>query len=603
MSVSETIPLVTVEELHKCFPHPVTGDTIVALDALSITVAPGELVALIGPDGAGKTTCMRILCGLLRADGGRAVIDGIDVSADPQAVQNRVGYMPQKFGLYEDLSVQENLNLYADLHALPNDVREQRFQRLLAMTGLAPFTKRPAGKLSGGMKQKLGLACTLLSAPKLIILDEPTVGVDPLSRRELWDILQQLAHDDNLSILVSTAYMDEASLCHKVYILHEGKLLAQGSPEAITNKADGACYLVTPPPHVPARLLQAALIDDTPHVIDAVPQGGAVRFISRTSDVSQLAVYAHFPDLVPQATPPTLEDAFMMILKEHSQPQAEASHFVIDYTSTASSEEAPADVEVKDVMRKFGDFIAVNHVSFSVHRGEIFGLLGPNGAGKSTTFRMLCGLLPASSGALSVLGYDLRRARAKARAGLGYVAQKFSLYGTLTVEENLEFFAGAYGLSPHAAKERIEEILHQFDLDTHRYEPAGELPGGYKQRLSMAAALLHKPGLLFLDEPTSGIDPLARRIFWRQITALAAAGTTVIITTHFMEEAEYCDRILIQDRGCMVALGTPAEIRRRAGNPPSMNEAFINIVEQKRNNPVTTAANNRATPPKGGSSS
>ena len=240
------------------------------------------------------------------------------------------------------------------------------------------------------------------------------------------------------------------------------------------------------------------------------------------------------------------------------------------------------DIEVKNLVRRFGDFTAVDNTSFQVHEGEIFGLLGPNGAGKSTTFKMLCGLLPASSGELSVAGVNLRTARAAARANVGYVAQKFSLYGMLTVRENLEFFGGAYGLPRQKIRERIKEVLSQFGLSGAEDRMAGDLPGGYKQRLSMAAALLHEPKILFLDEPTSGIDPPARRIFWRQITALAAKGTTVIITTHFMDEAEYCDRIMIQDQGKMLILGTPEEVRNRGGKNLTMNEAFIAIVENSR---------------------
>ena len=246
-------------------------------------------------------------------------------------------------------------------------------------------------------------------------------------------------------------------------------------------------------------------------------------------------------------------------------------------------------IEVHDLVRRFGDFTAVDHTSFNVYKGEIFGLLGPNGAGKSTTFRMLCGLLPASSGTASVAGVNLRTARAQARAHIGYVAQKFSLYGTLSVKENLFFFGGAYGLPFRQIQERIEAVTRQFGLEAVADADADTLPGGYKQRLSMAAALLHNPPILFLDEPTSGIDPLARRTFWRQITALASEGTTVIITTHFMEEAEYCDRMMIQDQGRMIAIGTPDEIRHQGGDSPTMNEAFIHIVEAGRRRQETSS--------------
>ena len=467
-----------------------------ALDDVSIDIPYGTMTALIGPDGAGKTTFIRMVCGLLVPDGGSLEVLGMDVTIAPQAVQDRISYMPQKFGLYEDLSVMENMTLYADLHGVPLEERKARFTKLLDMTGLANFTERLAGKLSGGMKQKLGLACTLVCEPEVLILDEPTVGVDPLSRRELWKILQKLVADEELTVLVTTAYMEEAELCEKVIILNEGRVLADDAPE-------------------------------------------------------NLQEYLHPPKAI------------------RGQSERRVSDEVV--------------IEVKDLVRKFGDFIAVNDVSFQVRRGEIFGLLGPNGAGKTTTFKMLCGLLPASSGYLAVTGMDLRKARTQARANIGYVAQKFSLYGTLTVDENLNFYGGVYGLDDERLEERMRAVKEQFELTEVGDKPAEELPGGYKQRLSMAAALLHQPQILFLDEPTSGIDPGARRNFWQRIMTLAEAGTTIIITTHFMEEAEYCDRIMIQDQGKMLAIGTPQEIRQQDGvEVANMNEAFIAIVEKAR---------------------
>ena len=492
--------VITATNISKSFYDKASKKEIVALENINITIPHGKLTALIGPDGAGKTTFLRMVCGLVVSSSGTLDVLGIDVITNPQKVQDRISYMPQKFGLYEDLSVSENMNLYADLHSVPLEERKERFARLLEMTGLAKFTERLAGKLSGGMKQKLGLACTLVRSPELLILDEPTVGVDPLSRRELWEILQQLVADEELTVLVSTAYMDEAELCSKVIVVEEGKVLYDDAPE-------------------------------------------------------NLQEYMHPPN----------EEIFK---KERT-----ISDKVI--------------IEVKNLVRKFGDFVAVDDVSFQVHEGEIFGLLGPNGAGKTTTFKMLCGLLPASSGELSVAGVNLRTARTQARTNIGYVAQKFSLYGTLTVDENLEFYGGAYGLSDERLAERMRDVKEQFDLLEMSDKEAGELPGGYKQRLSMAAALLHEPLIIFLDEPTSGIDPLARRNFWQQITELAAEGKTIIVTTHFMEEAEYCDRIMIQDQGKMLAIGTPSEIRAQAGiEAVDMNEAFIAIVENAREKEV-----------------
>ena len=493
-------------------------------------------------------------------------------------------------------------------------MRCERFARLMAMTDLARFTARPAGKLSGGMKQKLGLACTLVRSPELLLLDEPSVGVDPLSRRDLWEILLQLVRDEQLSVVVSTAYMDEAERCAHVHVMNAGQVLANGTPQALAQRAQGLTFVATPPDGMAARMLQAPDVDEE-----------ALQPLLENAEV--------------HPRPAELEDAFMLMLRQHAEEAggqssseglpaagadrtlhgswndaltvpgkklpaavkqldrsvaspppnegAGASHWaasgVPTDSSTASSvaDHAEPVIVVRDLVRRFGDFTAVASTSFEVRRGEIFGLLGPNGAGKTTTFRMLCGLLPATSGSLQVAGANLRMAPARARARIGYVAQKFSLYATLTVRENLAFYGAAYGLHGRQLTERMQAMLKRFDLDPEA--ESGLLPAGYRQRLAMAAGLIHAPDILFLDEPTSGIDPLARRAFWRTITALSAQGVTIVITTHFMEEAEYCDRIAIQDAGRMLALGTPREVRELAGGAGSdMNEAFIAIVERGR---------------------
>ncbi|WP_317205840.1 ATP-binding cassette domain-containing protein [Janthinobacterium sp.] len=563
-------PALAAVGLCKSFAAPGGKGKLAALDGVTLEIAAGTLTALVGPDGAGKTTLLRLAAGLMTADAGSLAVLGLDAATQAQAIQNRISYMPQRFGLYEDLSVRENLDLYADLHGVPAAARRERYARLLHMTDLARFTTRPAGQLSGGMKQKLGLACALVRSPELLLLDEPSVGVDPLSRRELWQIIQQLVGEEGLSVIVSTAYMDEAQRCERVLVLRAGRLLAQGSPAQLRAGAAGLVYLATPAGGEPARTLQARLLDD-PETIDAVPQGGRVRLIRRAAPSAALLAGATV-----EPAEAGLEDGFMTLLRAtDGAPPA-----------VAAPPAAPANgevvIEVRELVRRFGAFTAVDSTSFAVRRGEIFGLLGPNGAGKTTTFRMLCGLLPASSGYLRVAGVDLRHARAEARRKIGYVAQKFALYGTLSVLENLQFFGGAYGLYGKALAARVSAVLREFALEGREHTPSGHLPGGFKQRLAMAAALLHEPEILFLDEPTSGADPLARRAFWRRITALAAAGTTVIITTHFMEEAEYCDRIVIQDAGRVLALGTPREVRRQGGDVADMDAAFIAIVERER---------------------
>ena len=591
--------VVRAEGLTRRFTGP-DGRPRVALDRVSLSVTRGQLTALVGPDGAGKTTLMRMMAGLLAPDEGSLRVLGLDVTRDAQAVQDRISYMPQRFGLYEDLSVQENLDLYADLHGVPQAVRRERFARLMAMTDLARFTARPAGKLSGGMKQKLGLACTLVRSPELLLLDEPSVGVDPLSRRDLWEILLQLVRDEQLSVVVSTAYMDEAERCAHVHVMNAGQVLANGTPQALAQRAQGLTFVATPPDGMAARMLQARLLDAVSVVVDAVPRGGQVRFIRRP-DVDEEALQPLLENAEVHPRPAELEDAFMLMLRQHAEaaggqsssegpPAAGADRTLQgrrnDEPTAPVEDHAEPVIVVRNLVRRFGDFTAVASTSFEVRRGEIFGLLGPNGAGKTTTFRMLCGLLPATSGSLQVAGANLRVAPARARARIGYVAQKFSLYATLTVRENLAFYGAAYGLHGRQLTERIEAMLQRFDLDPEA--ESGLLPAGYRQRLAMAAGLIHAPDILFLDEPTSGIDPLARRAFWRTITALSAQGVTIVITTHFMEEAEYCDRIAIQDAGRMLALGTPHEVRELAGGARSdMNEAFIAIVEQGRREAVT----------------
>jgi ABC-2 type transport system ATP-binding protein len=582
-----------------------TGEVVKALDDVSLEARHAALTALVGPDGAGKTTLIRLAAGLMTPDAGTLSVLGIDVAATPQAVQDKIGYMPQKFGLYEDLSVQENLDLYAELHGVTQGERDKRYPELMEMTALGPFRSRLAGQLSGGMKQKLGLACTLVRAPELLLLDEPTVGVDPLSRRELWDIILHLVNEQGLSVLLSTSYLDEAERCGHVVVLHEGKVLAQGAPTEITAAARGRTFLAEPPTGHSARNVQAGLLDD-PAVIDAIPEAGRVRCVlaqgasgEAPTDVAARPLPEHdatetlqviastgaprFADLKLTPVEPRFEDGFMILLRR-AVALEHAAAMRLDQPVTAGNGDLV--VEVRDLVRQFGAFTAVDHISFEVGRGELFALLGPNGAGKTTTFRMLCGLMPASAGTLRVAGADLRFARAAARQRIGYVAQKFSLYGQLTVKENLDFFASAYGLRGGRKRRRLDWAMAQFELSALGHLPAGQLPGGYKQRLAMAAALLHEPDILFLDEPTSGADPLARREFWRRITALAEQGVTVIVTTHFMEEAEYCDRVVIMDAGRLLVQGTPAEIRAHApagpDREPSMEDAFIAVVQEAR---------------------
>ncbi len=582
---TKAAPALMAQGLYKRFVRK-DQPPVTALDGVSLTIYHGELTALVGPDGAGKTTLLRLAAGLLPRDGGALEVLGIDVARDPQAVQDRISYMPQRFGLYEDLSVAENLDLYADLHGVTAAERAQRYPVLFEMTALGPFQRRLAGRLSGGMKQKLGLACTLVRQPELLLLDEPTAGVDPLSRRELREIMLHLVRDQGLTVFLCTSYLDEAERCSRAIILHQGTVLSQGPPQEIAQLAAERCYLLTPRAGESARGLQAQLLDH-PHIVDAVPDGGRVRIVR--TEPAAIGVAADEPNDPMrshelQAVRPRFEDGFMVLLQRVARRE-QAAPITVTHPVRPDAQGGAA-VRVEQLVKRFGAFVAVDHISFEVQRGEIFGLLGPNGAGKTTTFRMLCGLLTPSGGQLRVAGADVRTAPASARARLGYVAQRFSLYGPLTVVENLEFFAGAYGLRGEHKRARIHWALEQFDLGARAQATSAELPGGYKQRLAMAAALLHEPEILFLDEPTSGADALARRAFWRRISALADQGVTVIVTTHFMQEAEYCDHIAIMDAGQVLARGSPGEIRALAGSDstpePTMEDAFIAVVEQAR---------------------
>jgi ABC-2 type transport system ATP-binding protein len=547
-----------------------------ALKNISLQLPVGSMTALIGPDGAGKTTLLRLLAGILTPVTGEIYVLDHPLPKDALALQSQIGYMPQRFGLYEDLTVEENLTLFADLHGIPHETREGRFAELLTMTALGPFRKRLAGQLSGGMKQKLGLACTLIHPPQLLLLDEASVGVDPISRRELWSIIQQQVADQKVTVLLSTAYMDEAERCDHVILLHEGEILAQGNPAQLAAPLQGHAFVLEDVPAA-SRDLQAK-IAQLPGVVDTVIQGDGLRIVMQEPQQpvlqNDLAAYG-----TPKAVPARLEDAFVSLLFSRT-----ARHSIPLPPRPDTIDGHAAVVVVKDLFRYFGDFAAVNNVSFSVRKGEIFGLLGANGAGKSTTFRMLCGLLPSSSGTLSVAGVDLRTASAEARARIGYVSQKFSLYGTLSVQQNLSFFSAAYGLESRRRKERMAWALEELELKEYTAMNAGDLPLGYKQRLALACALMHEPSILFLDEPTSGVDPLARREFWARVNALANGGTTCLVTTHFMEEAEYCDHLVLMSLGEILAQGTPSEIKakvRRADRPnPSMEDAFISLIEE-----------------------
>ena len=551
------------------------GETT-ALDALSARIGTSGITGLVGPDGAGKTTLLRLVAGLLTPDAGTVTVLGRD-SLHVAAIRGDLGYMPQRFGLYEDLTVGENLRLYADLHALDEAARRERFPALLAFTGLAPFTARLAGNLSGGMKQKLGLACALLARPKLLLLDEPSAGVDPVSRRELWRMVETMA-GEGVAVVWSTAYLDEAERCNTILLLDRGRLLAAGPPASFTDALRERTFVLDLPGATKRSAQRLAAAHSA--VIDATIQGEGVRLVLRegcTASDAEAVARAAGGRLRPVR--PRFEDAFVSLLQADAarRPPLPAAD-----PPPPPRADGPA-IEARELTRDFGAFRAVDRVSFTVASGEVFGLLGPNGAGKSTIFRMLCGLLAPSDGTARVAGVDLGTARAAARERIGYMSQRFSLYGDLSVRDNLEFFSGVYGLGPGRRRERIDWALASFELRAASEAVAGALPLGFKQRLALACALLHEPRILFLDEPTSGVDPLMRREFWSRIGSLAEAGVTVLVTSHFMEEAEFCDRLAIAYRGSLIATGTPDALKRRFATAelpePTLEDAFVALIE------------------------
>lgn len=530
-----------------------------ALVELNFTLPEKQMIGVVGPDGCGKTTLLRLIASLLIPKTGKIEVFGYDTVRDAETIRSFSSYMPQRFGLYEDLTVQENLNLYAALRGVEKTEQKKAFSHLLEFTGLAPFTKRLAGALSGGMKQKLGLACALVKVPRVLILDEPSVGVDPISRRELWNIVHSMV-DEGVSVLWGTTYLDEAERCSQVVLLNEGVLCHVGDPAELTKRMEGRVFLIEDDSKVRREhCLEIAKRDD---VVDVGIQGNSLRVVAKT---------AGFP--LGAQTSPRLEDAFIDLLGGMKKEEAK----LLQEMPMGAEDGDP--VVAKNLVRKFGSFTAVNDLSFSVKRGEIFGLLGPNGAGKSTTFKMLCGLLKPTSGQALVNGIDLQEAPGEARSNIGYMAQKFSLYNNLTVSQNLVFFSKMYD-----AKLSIQDLLKLFHLEGEKKSLCEALSLGSKQWVALAAAIAHLPDVLFLDEPTSGMDPVSRREFWSQMNTLVKKRKTILVSTHFMDEAENCDRIALIYHGVIIHLDTPDRLKELAKSEacpnPSLEDAFAQLIEE-----------------------
>lgn len=555
--------VIDIQALTKRFPNET-----VALDNLSVKIKNHGITGLVGPDGAGKTTLIRLIAGLLKPTTGTITLPKHSDN------DNVIGYMPQKFGLYEDLTVQENLTLYARLWQIPPEQRKNLFARMLKFTDLGPFTQRRAGKLSGGMKQKLGLACSLLGRPQILLLDEPSVGVDPIARRELWQMVKELTHD-GLTVIWATSYLDEAENCQEVLLLNEGKLLFNGKPGDLTQRIQNRIFLL-PAPAQGRRQLLADLLQRS-EIKDGVIQGENLRLL-----LNNVPSSSKEHNFVP--TRGRFEDAFIDILEgNYLRSSALAAHIQPKTITKANP------IQASHLTKHFGNFVATDNISFNIKQGEIFGLLGPNGAGKSTLFKMLCGLLQPTAGSALVSGFDLKTSPSHARARIGYMAQKFSLYGDLSVKQNLEFFARIYGLTGNQRQQQIEQMIQIFDLHRYLTVNTSTLPLGFKQRLALACAVMHEPDVLFLDEPTSGVDPLTRREFWVHINGMVQKGVTIMITTHFMDEAEYCDQIALIYRGKNIATGSPDELKARVRSlqhpEPTLEDAFIELISHSEQLP------------------
>ena len=534
---------------------------VTAVAGVSFSVAKGEIFGLIGPDGAGKTSIIQMLAGVLTPDAGSASVERVDVVADSERIKRRVGYMPQGLGsnLYDSLTVQENIEFFRDLRQLPADVYRTNRSELLAVTKLEPFLDRRAANLSGGMRQKLALICTLIHLPDVLLLDEPTTGVDPISRQEFWQIVQRVVDERLTTVLLATSYMDEAERCHRIALLHGGVIVGEGTPQDVRQRAMGRfAQLVADPQRLALQLLRERPdVDSTEVFGDAIH----IRFSGELREIESALTAGGITIRELTLEEPGLEDVFLQLLT--ADPR-KGPAFQFDAAPTRA---AGATVECRGVTRRFGAFTAVDRVELSVGQGEIFGLLGPNGAGKTTLIKMMCGLLEPTTGSIAVGGVNVRTERERLWTAMGYMSQRFSLYQDLTVRQNLQLYADLYGLDTSADV----DLITWLGLEPFVGRLTRDLPSGVRQRLSLLCAVLHHPSIVFLDEPTSGVDPQARRVFWDLIYSLSRdAGITVLVSTHYMDEAAHCDRLGLMHQGRLIADGSPDRLKalseRRSGS-------------------------------------
>jgi ABC-2 type transport system ATP-binding protein len=525
-----------------------------AVRNISFEVGRGEIFGLIGPDGAGKTSIIQSLAGVLGLQRGTASVAGIDVRAHPDAVQALVGYMPQGLGanLYESLTVAENIDFFRDLRKLPEDVFQRNRIELLKMTRLEPYLNRRAKNLSGGMRQKLALICTLIHLPDVLLLDEPTTGVDPISRQDFWEIIRRVVEERRVTVVLSTSYMDEAERCHRIALVHAGEIVTQGTPGSIVAKATGryATIHADPQPAAVTWLRESFEVMSTQVFGEEIH----IRYEGDLQKLEERLIRNGIAVQHASPQPPTLEDVFLQLVADGAQRRP-SLHLIADHRDSVFP------IECRGVTRSFGDFIAVDNVDLRVRRGEIFGLLGPNGAGKTTLIKMMCGLLEPSAGGIRVANFRVPQERQASTAQIGYMSQHFSLYRELTVRQNLRLYSDLYNVD----EARFSPLIHALGLREFESRLAGDLPVGMRQRLSLLCAVLHSPAVLFLDEPTSGVDPQARRVFWDLIYSLAReSGVTVLVSTHYMDEANHCDRLGLMDQGRLIAADSPSALKRQS---------------------------------------
>ncbi|MCX7593840.1 MAG: ATP-binding cassette domain-containing protein [Fischerella sp.] len=548
-------PVIQVQNLHKHYHR------LAAVNGISFEVQAGEIFGLIGPDGAGKTTTFHILAGVMEPTAGTVQL----LRRSPREARLRTGYLTQQFSLYLDLSIDENLRYVAGLRNVHPHRFAERRAKYLQLMDLDRFSDRLAGELSGGMKQKLALCCALIAQPDVLLLDEPTTGVDPLSRREFWDVLAALSKE-GVTMVVATPYLDEAERCHRVAFMYDGHIQQIGTPAELRASL-GLCRLEVRTANLEAaeKILWDAARQGATQIRDVQTFGDRLDVLvanpqSQASNIAQLLQAAQLSPEI-QIAEPTLENVFVTRLRQQGSDPPFTPFPHPSYPPVSASSSLPVAIGAENLQKIFGDFHAVKGVNLQIRYGEIYGLLGANGAGKTTTIKMLCGLLAPTHGRVTLAGQTGQLRSPKLRQRLGYMSQKFTLYNDLTIRENLEFYCGVYGVPRQLQRDRIQWVLETCGLVGREHLLTGQLPGGWKQRVAFGASVLHEPEILFLDEPTSGVDPLARRQFWRLIEAFARRGTAVLVTTHYLEEAEHCHRIGFMVAGELVAQGSPSQMK------------------------------------------